>query len=202
MAFFKKIFANTEGLETEVHNKQQELLFLQSKIEKLWGFLPIAVCEINAEGIIKEGNDEFFKLFNIYKEGNYHKSLGDLFIEKGSFEEFLKNQNINNKGFAFYNAENKRIYVQTYKTNIDSSTNTFICFYNISDVRNLKSDMEEKIRIRTKDIEDSRLALLNMLEDTEEARARVEEEKVKTETIFTNLIDGLLVFNLHKEIGR
>ncbi len=201
MAFFKKIFANTEGLETEVHNKQQELLFLQSKIEKLWGFLPIAVCEINAEGIIKEGNDEFFKLFNIYKEGNYHKSLSDLLIEKGSFEEFLKNQNIDNKEFAFYNAENKRIYVQIYKTNIDSSANTFICFYNISDVRNLKSDMEEKIRVRTKDIEDSRVALLNMLEDTEEARARVEEEKVKTETIFTNFVDGLLVFNLNQELN-
>ncbi len=201
MPFLKKIFVNTEELETEMRDKQQELSVLQSRLEKLWGFLPIAVCEINAEGIIKEGNDEFFKLFNIYKEGNYNKPLSDLFIEKESFEEFLKNQNISNKEFAFYDTANKRIYVQTYKAHIDESTNTFICFYNISEARNLRSEMEEKIRIRTKDIEDSRVALLNMLEDTEEARARVEEEKVKTETIFTNFVDGLLVFNLNQELN-
>ncbi|MFA5349460.1 MAG: HAMP domain-containing sensor histidine kinase [Candidatus Paceibacterota bacterium] len=201
MSFLKKIFANTEELEAEMQNKQQELSALQSKLERLWRFLPIAVCEINAEGIIKEGNDEFFRLFNIYKEGNYHKQLSDLFIEKGSFEEFLKNQNISNQGFAFYDTENKRIYLQVYKTHIDGSTNTFVCFDNISEVKNLKSEMEEKIRIRIKDIEDSRVALLNMLEDTEEARARVEEEKVKTETIFTNFVDGLLVFDLNQELN-
>lgn len=200
MSLLKKIFSDTNQLEIDIYNKQQELTILQSKIDKLWGFLPIAVCEINADGIIKDGNDAFFKLFSIYKEGNYQKTLCDLFIDKNSFDEFLKNTNVNNQEFSFYDTNNQRIYVQTYKTGIEKSTSTFVCFYNVSDVRNLKSEMEDKIKIRTKDIEDSRIALLNMLEDTEEARARVEEEKVKTETIFTNFVDGLLVFNLNQEL--
>lgn len=53
---------------------------------------------------------------------------------------------------------------------------------------------------KTKELEDSRRALLNILEDTEAAKLRVEEERSKTQTIFDNFVDGLLIFNLDKEL--
>lgn len=46
-----------------------------------------------------------------------------------------------------------------------------------------------------KELEDSRVALMNILEDIEEARGMVEEEKNKTLAIITNFADGLLVFD-------
>jgi len=48
---------------------------------------------------------------------------------------------------------------------------------------------------KTKELEESRTALMNMLEDVEEERGRAEEEKNKTLAVITNFADGLLVFD-------
>ncbi|OGZ17622.1 MAG: hypothetical protein A2Z78_00510 [Candidatus Nealsonbacteria bacterium RBG_13_36_15] len=53
----------------------------------------------------------------------------------------------------------------------------------------------EELKKRTKELEETRRALINMLEDVEEARVKAEEERSKTQAIITNLADGLLVFN-------
>jgi len=62
--------------------------------------------------------------------------------------------------------------------------------------------LEKRVKERTrkleetaKELEESRAALMNMLEDVEEARGRAEEEKNKTLTIINNFADGLLVFD-------
>ena len=46
-----------------------------------------------------------------------------------------------------------------------------------------------------KEIKEERSALLNMLEDIDEARQKVEEEKKKTDAIITNFTEGLLSFD-------
>ncbi|MFH1180852.1 MAG: ATP-binding protein [bacterium] len=50
-------------------------------------------------------------------------------------------------------------------------------------------------RQKVKKDKEARLALLNMLEDTEEARRRAEEEKNKALAVIAKFTDGLLVFN-------
>jgi len=49
------------------------------------------------------------------------------------------------------------------------------------------------------DVEISRKALMNMLEDVEEAREKAEEEKNKTIVVINSLADGLLVFDKEGE---
>lgn len=49
-------------------------------------------------------------------------------------------------------------------------------------------------------LEDTRRALLNMLEDTEQAKRQAEEDRKKTQLIITDLVDGLLVFNAQGRI--
>ncbi len=61
--------------------------------------------------------------------------------------------------------------------------------------------MLKELAEKTQDLENSRLALMNMLEDVEEARRRAEEEKNKTLTIITNFSDGLLVFDENNRIS-
>lgn len=51
---------------------------------------------------------------------------------------------------------------------------------------------------RAQELEDSRRALMNILEDVEEARQKAEEEKNKTQAIITNFADGLLMFDEEK----
>lgn len=53
----------------------------------------------------------------------------------------------------------------------------------------------EELEKKTKELEDTRKALINMLEDVEEARLKAEEERSKTQAIITNFVDGLLVFD-------
>ncbi|MFH1462723.1 MAG: ATP-binding protein [bacterium] len=63
-----------------------------------------------------------------------------------------------------------------------------------------KEEISREIAQRTEELEMSRSALLNILEDVEEARKVAEEEKNKTLAIITNFADGLLVFNDKKEL--
>ena len=52
-----------------------------------------------------------------------------------------------------------------------------------------------------KDLKKSRDALINMLEDVEEAKGKAEEEKNKTLSIITNFTDGLLVFDIKNRLS-
>jgi len=65
---------------------------------------------------------------------------------------------------------------------LDKKENTFL------ESPQIATTEEEELRKSTN-------ALLNMLEDVEESRRKVEEERDKTGAIITNLTDGLLVFD-------
>jgi len=60
-------------------------------------------------------------------------------------------------------------------------------------------EVKKTIEEKTQELEDTRLALMNMLEDVEEARKAAEAEKNKTLAIINNLADGLLMLD---ESGR
>ena len=53
----------------------------------------------------------------------------------------------------------------------------------------------EGSKAREKELEEMRRALLNMLEDTQEAREQAEKERSRTELIFQHFVDGLMVFD-------
>jgi len=64
--------------------------------------------------------------------------------------------------------------------------------------RSLKSEVErqtQELRTKVQELESSRVALLNILEDVDQERKRAEEEREKTLAIITNFADGLLVFD-------
>ena len=70
------------------------------------------------------------------------------------------------------------------------------------ELRDLTESLEKQIKERTGELqekieesENSRVALMNMLEDMEELRRRTEEEKEKTLAIITTFVDGLLFFD-------
>jgi PAS domain S-box-containing protein len=70
------------------------------------------------------------------------------------------------------------------------------------ELRELTETLERQVAERTRELqskvedsENSRVALMNMLEDMEDLRRRAEEEKEKTLAIITNFADGLLFFD-------
>jgi PAS domain S-box-containing protein len=75
------------------------------------------------------------------------------------------------------------------------------------ELRELAKNLDEQVKERTqaleektRELEESRKALLNILEDTEEARRRAEEERNKTQTIINTFVDGLLVFDAKNKL--
>jgi len=75
------------------------------------------------------------------------------------------------------------------------------------ELKELAEGLEETVKKRTKDLEkkaaeleESKRALLNILEDIEEAKSEAEEERDKTVSIINNLVDGLLVFNTENKL--
>lgn len=75
------------------------------------------------------------------------------------------------------------------------------------ELEKLAESLEDKVKERTKELQEkveelekSRIALLNILEDVEEARGKAEEEKNKTLAVITHLADGLLVFDKENKL--
>ncbi|MBU4481754.1 hypothetical protein KKH59_05625, partial [Patescibacteria group bacterium] len=75
------------------------------------------------------------------------------------------------------------------------------------ELKELAEELEGKVRERTKGLEEktkelagSKTALLNILEDIEEVKDEVVEERDKTLSIINNLLDGLLVFNTENKL--
>ena len=71
---------------------------------------------------------------------------------------------------------------------LDKKENTFL------ESPQIATTKEEELRKSTN-------ALLNMLEDVEETRRKIEEERDKTKLIIANFTDGLLVFNEKRELS-
>lgn len=63
------------------------------------------------------------------------------------------------------------------------------------------SEVQEKRELELKKLTESRIALMNILEDIEEARKRAEEEKNKTLAVITNFADGILVFDKEDKLS-
>lgn len=70
------------------------------------------------------------------------------------------------------------------------------------ELETLNRSLDREVKIRTAELyskidelENSRKALLNILEDVEEAKRSIEEERSKTLAVIQNFTDGLLVFN-------
>jgi signal transduction histidine kinase len=76
----------------------------------------------------------------------------------------------------------------------------FLIFY-LGKVQKLREAEISKIQEKNKELERTRRALTNILEDAEEAREKSEEEKNKTLSIITNLSDGLMVFSQDKRVS-
>ncbi len=70
----------------------------------------------------------------------------------------------------------------------------------IKELQELSGNLEVKAQERTKTLEATRKALMNLLEDAEESKKEIELEKNKTRAALVSLTDGLIVFDKEKKI--
>lgn len=71
----------------------------------------------------------------------------------------------------------------------------------LSEIKEKREKELQELKDKTKESEETREALINILEDVEETKKNIEKERNKTLTIITNFVDGLLVFDQDKKLS-
>lgn len=187
---------------------KEDLENLERYIEEFSTFLPLAVCTLNPVGIITDLNQAAKNLTGYNEAGIVGQGIEFLFKDRDLVEKFfkqvLRRGMVENQEMILINRDKRKIPVNVSSSiRKDYQGNIIGCFWAISDIREAKKfqeRLEEKVRERTEDLERAKKALINMLEDTEAARRRIEEEQIKTRATFISLTDGLIVFDREKMI--
>jgi PAS domain S-box-containing protein len=175
----------------------EDLASLESYARDLFSFLPLSVFLVNPIGIVLETNPAFEEISGYKIEEAIGKPIETFFI-KEEIEEILKETL--EKGFVkereinFFTKDKRKIPVNIFTTLRKSEEGEIIgyliAFFDLT-----------KIKKREMELKNAQSALLNILEDVEEARERAEEEKNKTLAIIQNFADGLLVFDKEGKVS-
>ena len=178
--------------EIEYQNKisvlVEDLSSLEAYAKELFSFSPLPICFVSPIGLILEANPSFEKISG--------KAVDDIIgepIEKFFSKEQLKGflSETETKGFSpvveleFISGENKIVVgasARARKNQAGEFIGYFLGFFDLSEIKKKEDELSN-----------AKSALLNILEDTEDARRKIEEEKNKTSAVIANLTDGLIV---------
>ena len=205
----------TEEKQTEklLQITREDRRDLEKYIQEFFEFLPLAVSIINPLGIILDSNQAFQKLTGYKKIEVIGKRMEDLFLKKENFRNLLKKKILGlTRKMNLLTKEKKKIPVNMAisirKDGEGNFIGYFIALSDISAFENLRKNLEKKVKERTKNLEiktqeikESRTALMNILEDAEEAKKEAEIERDKTLAIFENFPEGLLFFDKENRIS-
>jgi PAS domain S-box-containing protein len=199
---------NKEELLSQISELQESLDSLVTYIQDLNDFLATPFCYVNALWVIINANKAFFNFFEYSEIEIIGKDLGTIFLDRSVIELIQRMNLAKEKTFELetkvITKTGKIIEVNILaKAREDLEKNIigyFLTFTDITQFKNIQEELEKEVEARTKEINDSRIALLNILEDSETARLQAEEERNKTLAIINNLADGLLMFNSDEKL--
>ncbi len=208
MCFFCSKKGRTSEQRKEILKIKDDLNETAEYLSDFLNFLPLAICDLSPSGAIMSINKELEVLSGFSSLDIVGKNFSEIFLEKTQTKELVaqtrKRGAIKNQEFTLISKSDKQISanisIAARRDKNEDIIGYFVSIIDVSILKEMRAKTEKEVFVRTTDLEQSRVALLNMLEDTELARARAEEEKKKTETIFTNFVDGLLVFDLNKRL--
>ena len=170
--------------------------------KRIFSQLPLPACLIGDNGIILGVNDEFGRLSGYSANEREGRSFENIFFER------------NEAVSAMEGAVKKRIELRLIaKNGLSVPVNLFLSgkkegqkgniavLYDMTEAKKSRELLEERVERRTKDLEESRTALMNILEDVEEAKRAAEEEKDRTMALISNFTDGLLFFDKRNRLS-
>jgi len=208
MVLFVRNKKHFKDLQEEIKKLRGDLNDLAAYLDDFSSFLPLPVCDVGPSGLIANVNRAFEELTGYDAIEITGEHISEIFVEKSEMSDLLsiaqRSKVVKERELTLIKKNKEKRIVDVYLAPRRDSeghiTGFFVGMIDVTTSKELQKEMERKIRERTRDLEESRKALLNILEDTEAARIKAEEEKEKTEAILLNFVDGILVFNLKKEL--
>lgn len=189
--------------ELEIQRFKEDLESLEGYIKEFSEFLPLPVCMVNPLNIILGVNQSFQNLtgYNEIEIGG--REIADLFLEKKDIDFIAKKISEKDalvvKETTLLTKNKKIIPINVHGLARKDDEGNFIGYFlalsDISELKRFQEELEDRVKEKTKDLEASKKALINLLEDFDKARRRAEEERNKTLAVITNFTDGLLIFD-------
>ncbi len=184
----------------------REATALKRTIEEFWQIIPIPLSSTDKKLNILEVGKTFKSFFNYQEEEIVGQNLNKIFFKEKEFKKIkaklFQKGSLEGEEVVLISRNNKKIFSAVYakpKKDKKGLINGYIfSFLDISKRKKVEKELQEKVKDLqrfTKELKESRLALLNILEDMKEARNTAEIEKDKTLAIIENFPEGLLFFN-------
>jgi len=160
-----------EGANKELEkNQNQTDIYIKAFLD----FLPLSICYLSPTGMIENANRAFEGISGFTEMEVVGEYLPKFFLETEKIKELLKKvfteSIIENQEFILVTKKEEEVAVSVSiaakKNGKDSLTGYFLSIADIGIQKGIQQETEKKVKIRTKDLEDSRLAVLNILEDT------------------------------------
>jgi len=148
--------------ESEVKKYQDELNELIDYINDFLNFLPIPVCDLSSTFYIIQVNKAFEKLTGFDALDITGESVERLFSEKEKIKNIIlllqKNRELQNQELTLIKKNGEEIIVNTFwGTRIKKEgeiSGFFLAFIDITPLKKIQQEMEEKIRISTQDLKE------------------------------------------------
>lgn len=187
----KKPSGKKEAEEKRVSNLLEDLSLLEAYARELFSFSPLPLCSVSPIGVILEANPAFERIsgYSIYEVvGEPVEKLFDKREIEEVSKETLEKGFIEAKEVSLLTKDRRKALVSAFsqvKKNPEGETVGYLLgLFDLSTIKKTESALKS-----------TQTAVLNILEDVDEARRTAEEERDKTQAIITDLTDGLLVFN-------
>ncbi|PIV12901.1 MAG: hypothetical protein COS47_00030 [Candidatus Nealsonbacteria bacterium CG03_land_8_20_14_0_80_36_12] len=195
-------FANTRVLKEKLQRTLEDLENLERYLNCFSTSVPTPILVVSPTGIVAEINLAFEKLSGFKRKEIIGQPFEKFFLEKEKIETTLREPKEEFKEISELSLISKfkaripvKVFIREEKSERGKTIGSFVALKDLRETQELKEGLERKVKERTQELEKTRKALMNMLEDTEESRKKTEEEKSKTLAIITNLTDGLLFFD-------
>ena len=200
--------------EKELETLTEEFESLSEYIQDLWQFLPLPIFNVNPEGVILDTNEAFAALSGYSVADAIGRQLKDFLPTETSKQiigqALTQKTQAGLETFLLTKRQEKievAIYTSVRKDKAQNVLGFFMALIDIRANKKFQEELEKRVQEKTKELlnktkalEQSEKALMNILEDIEEARRKIEEEKNKTLAIITNFMDGLLFFDKENKL--
>lgn len=187
----------------------EDLESLRKYTESLTSLLPVAFCIVNSLDFILDANNSFEKISGYNSIQVIGMGISKFFLEKeeinslvGELREMRKQVE---KELNLITKNEKIIPVKISairKKREGKFVGYLMTITDVSEKRELRREMQKELEEKTKQLkkkakqmENSRSALLNILEDVDQSFKEAEKERKKTVAIIENFIDGMLFFS-------
>ncbi|MDD5433213.1 MAG: ATP-binding protein [Candidatus Pacebacteria bacterium] len=196
-----------------MENQNQEKLNKPESHKCFLGFYPIPTCRVSSAFNILEASQSFLQMAGYDITEILGENIDFLFTDKFAFDALsgqLKSQGeIRGFNIKLKNKKGQLIIAQLLAKKIadnqkESQGQGYIfSFLDITLSQALGQSIQlkiEQLEQDTKDLKDTRMALINILEDVDDERKKAEIERDKTIAIINNFADGLMIIENDKVV--